>query len=105
MSKKNFALEPARVYSRSSLAQHMGLNDRAMRAMVRAQRREGIPIVAVRGGGYKLAENDVEKRELLNMYRSRALDELTTYSKLMKTMQIDGQVTVAELIDRLEGQE
>lgn len=102
MSKGKYTLEPAKIYSRCSLAQHMGLNDRAMRAKIREQRRAGVPIVALKDGGYKIADTDAEKRELLNMYRSRALDELTTYSRLMKTMQIDGQLSVAEMIERLE---
>lgn len=95
---EKFKLEPETVYSRARLAQLMGTDDRSMRASVRARRREGIPIVAVRGGGYKIAETDEEKRELLNMYRSRALDELTTYSRLCRSMQIDGQTAVAEIV-------
>lgn len=95
---KRFEMEPATVYSRTRLAQLMGLDDRAMRDSVRRRRREGVPIVAVRGGGYKIAETDAEKRELLNMYRSRALDELTTYSRLCRSMQIDGQTAVDEIV-------
>ncbi len=98
MSAPKFELEPSTVYSRARLAQLMGTDDRAMRDSVRRRRREGIPIVAVRGGGYKIAETDAEKRELLNMYRSRALDELTTYSRLCRSMQIDGQTAVDEIV-------
>lgn len=36
------------------------------------------------------------------MYRKRALDELTTYYKLMKTLQVDGQITVDELMKKVE---
>ena len=80
----------------------MGLDDRSMRAQIRAQRRAGVPIVALKDGGYKLAETPEEKAQLLNMYRTRALDELTTYSKLLKAMQCDGQITVEELMAEVE---
>lgn len=99
---KDFTMAPDITYSRRTLSAMMGLDDRAMRAQVRKQRREGVPIMAVRGGGYKIAETDQEKRELLHMYRKRALDELTTYYKLMKTLQVDGQITVDELMKKVE---
>lgn len=102
---KAFQLEPSRIYRRQWLATLMGLDDRAMRATIREQRRAGVPIVALREGGYKLAETPEEKAQLLNMYRKRALDELTTYSKLLKSMQVEGQIHVDELISALEGQQ
>lgn len=54
-----------------------------------------MPIVALKDGGYRLAETDEDKKALLDMYRKRALDELTTYSMLAKAMQVDGQMEVA----------
>lgn len=102
---KAFQLEPSRIYRRQWLATLMGLDDRTMRATIREQRRAGVPIVALREGGYKLAETPEEKAQLLNMYRKRALDELTTYSKLLKSMQVEGQIHVDELISALEGQQ
>lgn len=101
MSKQKFEMSPNITYSRGILATLMGKEDRGMRAMVRKQRREGIPIMAVKGGGYKIAETDAEKLQLLQLYRGRALDELTTYSKLLKSMQLDGQMTVQELVERV----
>ena len=95
----DFTLQPNTVYSRSDLAMHIGVDDRTMRQHIRLQRRAGVPIVPVKGGGYKLAETDDEKRELLELYRGRALDELTTYSRLLKAMQVEGQMSVAELAE------
>lgn len=40
---------------------------------------------------------------LLAMYRKRALDELTTYSRLAKAMQVPGQMTVEELLEKTRG--
>lgn len=99
---KAFQLEPSRIYRRQWLATLMGLDDRTMRATIREQRRAGVPIVALREGGYKLAETPEEKAQLLNMYRTRALDELTTYSRLLKAMQCDGQITVEELMTEVD---
>ena len=56
------------------------------------RRRQGVPIVALPDGGYKLAETDEEKKMLLAMYRKRALDELGTYRRLARAMQVDGQM-------------
>lgn len=94
----DFILQPNTVYGRSDLAMHIGVDDRTMRQHIRLQRRAGVPIVPVKGGGYKLAETDAEKRELLDLYRGRALDELTTYSRLLKAMQVDGQISVDDLL-------
>lgn len=96
-----FQMEPMKVYRREWLARLMGTDDRTMRAKIREQRRAGVPIMALPDGGYKLAETTEEKTQLLNMYRKRALDELTTYSKLCKSMQLEGQIHMDELIDRL----
>lgn len=57
-------------------------------------RRQGVPIVALPDGGYNLAETDEEKKMLLAMYRKRALDELGTYRRLAKSMQVAGDGTV-----------
>ena len=82
-------------YTRKNLEALTGMTDRANRHMIRAQRRQGVPIVALKNGGYRLAETDEDKKALLDMYRKRALDELTTYSRLAKAMQVDGQMEVA----------
>ena len=79
------------IYSRANLAALLGVPDRQMRRVIREQRRQGVPIVAMPEGGYKLAETEAEKKRLLAMYRVRALDELATYSMLAKAMQVDGQ--------------
>lgn len=86
-------------YTRQNLEALTGMPDRANRNMIRAQRRQGVPIVALPYGGYKLAETDEEKKMLLTMYRKRALDELATYSRLAKAMQVPGQITVEELLE------
>lgn len=44
---KDFTMAPAITYSRRTLSAMMGLDDRAMRAQVRKQRRAGVPIMAV----------------------------------------------------------
>lgn len=85
---------PGITYTRKNLEALTGMPDRANRNMIRAQRRQGVPIVALPGGGYKLAETDEEKKMLLAMCRKRALDELATYSMLAKAMQVDGQMEV-----------
>ena len=56
--------------------------DRANRHMIRAQRRQGVPIVALKDGGYRLAETDEDKKALLDMYRKRALDERLPWAHL-----------------------
>lgn len=91
---KTWVMAPGVTYSRKNLESLTGMPDRANRHMIRAQRRQGVPIVALPDGGYKLAETDEEKKALLDMYRKRALDELATYSMLAKAMQVDGQMEV-----------
>ena len=95
---------PGITYTRKNLEALTGMPDRENRRMIRAQRRKGVPIVALPDGGYKLAETDEEKKMLLAMYRKRALDELDTYSMLAKDMQVPGQMTVEELLERVRVQ-
>lgn len=92
---------PGITYTRKNLEALTGMPDRENRRMIREQRRQGVPIVAMKDGGYKMAETEEEKKALLAMYRKRALDELATYSILAKAMQVDGQMTVAELLEGL----
>lgn len=87
-------------YTRKNLEALTGMPDRANRHMIRAQRRKGVPIVALPDGGYRLAETDEDKKMLLDMYKKRFLDELTTYHLLAKAMQVDGQMTVEELLEK-----
>lgn len=94
---------PGITYTRENLEALTGMPDRENRRMIRSQRRQGVPIVALPDGGYKLAETDEEKKMLLAMYRKRALDELDTYSRIAKAMQVDGQMTVEELLERERG--
>ena len=86
---------PGITYTRKNLEELTGMPDRENRRRIRAQRRQGVPIVALKDGGYRLAETDEDKKALLDMYRKRALDELDTYSRLAKAMQVDGQMEVA----------
>lgn len=88
-------LIPGITYTRQNLEALTGMTDRANRHMIRAQRRQGVPVVALKDGGYRLAETDEDKKALLDMYRKRALDELATYRLLAKSMQVDGQMEVA----------
>lgn len=88
-------------YTRQNLEALTGMPDRANRQMIRAQRRQGVPIVALPDGGYRLAETDEDKKMLLDMYQKRFLDELTTYHLLAKAMQVDGQMTVEELVGKV----
>lgn len=85
-------MTPGITYTRQNLEALTGMPDRANRRMIREQRRQGVPIVALKDGGYKLAETEEEKQSLLAMYRKRALDELGTYRRLAKAMQVDGQM-------------
>lgn len=91
---------PGITYTRENLETLTGMPDRENRRMIRAQRRQGVPIVALKDGGYRLAETYEDKKALLDMYRKRALDELATYSMLAKAMQVPGQMTVEELLER-----
>lgn len=84
---------PGVVISRRALSFLLDRDDRSCRNLIRDARKRGIPIVPS-DGGYKLAESDEEKRELLAMYKGRALDELHTYSALCKALQIEGQVEI-----------
>ena len=87
------------VRSRDELVDIFNTTDRTVRNMIRDARRQGIPIMAVPEGGYKLAATDEEKQMLLRAYKGRAMDELVTYSALRKTLQLDGQISVEELLE------
>lgn len=95
------------VWTRSELVMLLDLPDRSIRNMIREARRQGLPIMALPNGGYKLAQTQEEKQKLLHMYRGRAMDELCTYSALSKTMQLDGQLSVEDMLQEvtLYGQE
>ena len=86
------------VWTREELSTLTDMTDRAIRNMIRQARREGVPIMALPNGGYKLAETNEEKQKLLHMYRGRAMDELCTYSALSKTLQLDGQISVEDML-------
>ncbi len=87
-----------RVWSRKRLAQTLGTTDRKMRMQIQAARREGIPIMALPEGGYKLAETPDEKRQLLHMHLGRALDLLKTYRALKESMTDERQITIDEAL-------
>ena len=91
--------EDNNIRSREELADIFNLPDRTVRNLIRKARRQGIPIMALPDGGYKLAQTNEEKQKLLHMYRGRAMDELVTYSALSKTLQLDGQISVEELLE------
>ena len=87
------------IRSREELVDILNVPDRTVRNLIRDARRQGIPIMALPNGGYKMASTDEEKQKLLHMYKGRAMDELVTYSALRKTLQLDGQITVEELLE------
>ena len=91
--------EDNNIRSREELVDIFNVSDREVRKLIREARRLGIPIVALPGGGYKLAQTNEEKQKLLHMYRCRAMDELVTYSSLCKTLQLDGQISVEEMLE------
>lgn len=86
------------IWTREELSLLTDMPDRSIRNMIREARRQGVPIMALPNGGYKLAQTSEEKQKLLHMYRGRAMDELITYSALSKTMQLDGQISVEDLL-------
>ncbi len=88
-------------WTRSELSMLLDLPDRSIRNMIREARRQGVPIMALPNGGYKLAQTNEEKQKLLHMYRGRAMDELCTYSALSKTMQLDGQISVEDMLQEV----
>ena len=91
--------EDNNIRSRQELVDIFNIPDRAVRNLIRKARRQGIPIMALPDGGYKLAQTNEEKQKLLHMYRGRAMDELTTYSALSKTLQLDGQMSVEDMLE------
>lgn len=91
--------EDNNIRSREELVDILNVPDRTVRNLIREARRQGIPIMALPDGGYKLAQTNEEKLKLLHMYRGRAMDELVTYSALSKTLQLDGQISVEELLE------
>jgi len=91
--------EDNNIRSREELVDILNVPDRTVRNLIREARRQGIPIMALPNGGYKLASTDEEKQKLLHMYKGRAMDELVTYSALRKTLQLDGQISVEELLE------
>lgn len=86
------------IWTREELTLLTDMPDRSIRNMIREARRQGVPIMALPNGGYKLAQTNEEKQKLLHMYRGRAMDELCTYSALSKTMQLDGQLSVEDML-------
>lgn len=58
---------PGITYTRENLETLTGMPDRENRRMIRAQRRQGVPIVALKDGGYRLAETDEDKKALLDI--------------------------------------
>lgn len=49
---------PGITYTRQNLEALTGMPDRENRRMIREQRRQGVPIVAMKDGGYKMAETE-----------------------------------------------
>lgn len=93
--------EDNNVRSREELVDIFNIPDRSVRNLIRKARRQGIPIMALPDGGYKLAQTNEEKQKLLHMYRGRAMDELVTYSALSKTLQMDGQISVEDMLEAI----
>jgi len=93
-----FTAKDNRVWTRERLAKTLGTTDRRMREQIQAARREGIPIMALPEGGYKLAETPDEKRQLLHMHLGRALDLLKTYRALKESMTDERQITIDEAL-------
>ena len=89
------------VRGRQELSEILGVPDRTVRNIIRRARRDGLPIMALPDGGYKIAQTNEEKQKLLRMYRGRAMDELRTYSALKKSLQLDGQISVADFTSTL----
>lgn len=85
-----------RIWTRRRLAQELGVSDREVRRMIQRARRQGVPIVALPGGGYKRAETPEEKKRLLNMYLSRATNEFKTYHLIRQTLYHPQQTRLEE---------
>ena len=98
----NELFTPGRVLDRSALTAITGKRDRTVRREIREMRRAGVPILPT-AKGYKLAETDAEKAQLLYLYRKRAMDELATYAALRRSFQAEGQQTLDELIEKVAG--
>ena len=75
-----------RIWTRRRLAKELEITDRQVRRMIQRARRQGVPIVALLGGGYKWAETPEEKKQLLNMYLSRATNEFKTYHLIRQAL-------------------
>lgn len=95
-------LNEGAVLTRQELSALTGMDDRTVRDKIRRLRRSGVPIMAMKNGGYKIAKTDAEMHELLMQYRKRAMDELVTYSKLRKLTQAAGQITCEDIAREAE---
>ena len=58
------AFQTGLAFSRSQLSRIANKDDRTVRENIRLLRRAGVPIVALKDGGYKLAETPEEKAQL-----------------------------------------
>ena len=57
--------EDNNIRSREELVDIFNIPDRSVRNLIREARRQGIPIMALPNGGYKLAQTNEEKQKLL----------------------------------------
>lgn len=96
------ALENGGTWTRSQLAELTHRPDRYVRLEIRRLRREGMPIMSIKRGGYKLASTPEEQEEMLHQLKGRALDLLRTHSIMSNALQVDGQISLQELLDALE---
>lgn len=85
-----------RIWTRRSLAKELEVSDRAARKMIQQARRQGVPIVALKGGGYKRAETPEEKTQLLQMYLTRATNEFKTYHLIRQSIHHPRQMRLEE---------
>ena len=87
-AKRNtLTLDRGRIYARKELSGILSLSDKKMREIIRQERKRGVPILALKTGGYKLAQNRREWEQLINDYIHRGRDELHTAKVLEDRME------------------
>lgn len=82
------AFQTGLAFSRSQLSRIANKDDRTVRENIRLLRRAGVPIVALKDGGYKMAETPEVNTEGLcvhePVYEQRAAERVSVFQRLSR---------------------
>lgn len=86
------------------LAKRLSVKPAVAKLMVRQARQQGLEICSGTQG-YWLAENDIERKEFVNMMRKQALSRLKSAKPINSTLNtINGQISLTDaIIEASEG--